>query len=296
MPPRHQTARTGHGASRFKEIAMSQPTPSRLGSIILLLLAFLSVSGCNPYGGPYYIGGDTKYVDEIMANNKNAEFTAFKNKLWKSSKVAKLVPLLFKNSIIANSKSKVPDADKIQQYNYVIKGNDILVAVWDGDIDSLNQICEPGLPYPPMTIQSNTMVNFYPESNKQFSSDPNCISTLGNNRETGVLDAHSKHFLLVQGVGTKISDYDYTKSWEKKTVDYAGEIVVVLKASSCYYRINGGSGTYKPKAGRSNNDFEYLQKVAELFAKETGVSPEFAWRTDPDAHWFILPPPATLCP
>jgi hypothetical protein len=295
------------------EVPMNRFILSRPGSIVALLLAALAISGCDcnpnpsPYGGPYRIGGDTRNIDAIMANNKNAEFAAFKQKQWNSSIVRELDDStpddnrrLFENSIKANSSSNVPDATEFQRYNYVIKGRKIHFAVWKDNNTDLNNICKPGMPYRPntstrMIIEPNTMVNFYSEEpNDKLSSYPDCISIVGSNKKTGVLDAHSKHFMLAQGTGIAISDYDPTKGWEEMAVDYAGEIIIILKGNPCYYVINQGSGTYKPKPGRSNSDFEYLITVATLFEQVLGVRPAFVERTNPNAYWYLGPQNSAL--
>jgi hypothetical protein len=299
------------------EVPMNRFIRSRPGSIIALLLATLAISGCgcdcnpnpSPYGGPYYIGGDTRKIDPIMANNKNAEFAAFNKKGWDSSEVKKLddsKPLsnrtFFEESIISNSGSAnrdVPDANTAQKYNYVIKDRKIYVAVWKNKDSGLSDICVPKMPYTIMSISSGAMVNFYPENSEKRSHIPECVSRVGNDKKTGVLDAHSKHFMLAQGPESTISDYDLAKQWEKTAVDYAGEITVFLKSPSsplCYYGINNQSGTYAPKTGPSgkDNDFEYLKKVMGRFKDIFGVAPAFAQGADRKVHWFELPPPPSL--
>lgn len=254
-------------------------------AIALALLAILT-SCCNssgntsPYGGPYYIGGVTKKDD--MAIAKNAEFIAFNNRKWNSSKVMELKDQnSFEKSIKLNSSSGVPYASEFQRYNYVIKDKKIFVAVWDGAKD-LDDICNSGMPYRGMNIKPDEMVNFYPESIGHPPTNLDCISTAGNTK-TGVLDAHSKHFMLVQGEGTTISKHYF--DWENKTVDYAGEIIVYLTASPCHYVINQGSGTYRPKAGiQDKDDFGNLEAVAQFFGEQIKVSPKSLWRTDTEAR------------
>jgi hypothetical protein len=317
LPIPRKALSTGGDAMLIDEVPMNRLILSRPGSIVALLLAALSISGCDcnpnssPYGGPYHIGGDTGKIDPIMANNKNAEFAAFKNKGWDSSEVKKLDgsnpssnKAFFEDSIKSNSLSNVPDAKKFQRYNYVVKGEIIYVAVWRNKESSLNDICHPGMPYPTqkMIIRPNTMVNFYPESkpeSKYEKSDSDiaaCASTIGNDKGTRVLDAHSKHFMLAQGPGSTISDYDLAKHWENTTIDYAGEIMVFLESPPCYYGINNQSGTYAPKTGPSgkDKDFEYLKKVMERFKVIFGVAPAFAQGADVKVHWFELPPPQSL--
>lgn len=288
--------------------AMTDTLRGRSKPIAVLLLAALLISGCKDdasgFGGPYYLGGGTKNVDKIMANNKNGEFRIFKDdKKWKSSKVAILDKDLFVKSIQNNKASRVPAADKFQKYNYVVKDGKIRVAVWDGSKENdLNDICNPGLPYAGMPAPSNnTMVNFYPEdptkahggiADKQNES---CRATVGN-KPVGVLDAHSKHFMLAQGENARISDYGAAKKWEDKTVAYAGEILVVLGENSCFYALNQGSGTYKPDSGTSKENVDHLKAVAALFEKTIGMSPLYVWDDFKKAQWFLPTKTPLQCP
>ncbi len=268
----------------------------RLKSIIFPLLATLLISGCDdnssPYGGPYYLGGDTKNFDRTIANNKDAEFVTFKYaKGWNSSKVAILTGQLFNHSIEINSTSGAPDADQFQKYNYVIKGNEIRVAVWNDTDNNLKNICKPGLPYLMNHPSDKTMVNFYPEDEikklSEIGNSANKCRAIVGTKGVRVLDAHSKHFMLAQGKGTTISDYEATKKWEDKTVDYAGEIFVVINGTSCFYGLNQGSGTYQPASGRSKGDIDYLTAVAKFFESNIHISPSFVWDTNTQVQSFL---------
>lgn len=279
----------------------------RLKSIVLLLLAAPLIAGCDdsPLGGPYYLGGSTKDFDKTIANNKSAEFVTFKfAKEWNSSKVAILTEQMFNNSIEINSVSKAPEADRFQKYNYVIKGNEIRVAVWSDAKDKLNDICKSGLPYPAMTAPTNnTMVNFYPEDDVKDLTKPSklddpvkdCRAIVGT-KVVRVLDAHGKHFMLAQGKDTMISDYDATKKWQDKTVDYAGEILVVIDQGSCFYGLNQGSGTYQPNSGHTKDDVDYLIAAANFFSKKIHVSPAFVWDTKKNIQWFLPVTNPLPCP
>lgn len=260
-------------------------TRSRLlWSIVLSLLATFLLSGCPQYGGPYPIGGANGF-DGKLASDKLAEFDEFKSKKkWDSSEVVELNRKLFSDSIKSNSVTGIPHADDFQRYNYVIQGSKIFVAVWKnskpaetGTHALLSDICNPGLPYSGMKdIQPGMMVNFYPELRPDAPTpDPKCIATVGG-KPTGVLDAHSKHFMLAHGKGAMISKY--LSGWQNSKVEYAGEIIVSVKP--CYYTINQGSGTYKPSAGSTDKDFKHLEAVAQFFSLTIGVSPAFVWRTD----------------
>lgn len=140
------------------------------------------------------------------------------------------------------------------------------------------------------------MVNFLPEDNsgpngKLTTSSEHAVcyvKAASAQKPTGILDAHSKHFLLAQDIlaapGSSrlasLSDYSKATSakWVDATVDYAGEIIVNL--TNCSYTINNGSGTYRPYAGR-NGDFVYILQVAQLFAATVGFAPDEVWDSTP---------------
>jgi hypothetical protein len=107
-------------------------------------------------------------------------------------------------------------------------------------------------------------------------------------KDRGVLDAHSKHFMLAQGIGTTFRGYTrltqsidltnvlnhpwVTASGIAKKVEYAGEIIVDIQG--CKYFINQGSGTYRPEAG---DNLENLLAVAEVFRTTLGFPPTSVW-------------------
>lgn len=121
-----------------------------------------------------------------------------------------------------------------------------------------------------MQVEQGVMVNFYPESTTDKPTDTSeCITADGT---SGVMDALSKHFMIAQGAGERVSDYNAT-TWPRTTVDYAGEILVTVGPSSCTYTISQGSGTYVPQAGVPSDRFRYIDRVARLFDTAVGTYP-----------------------
>jgi hypothetical protein len=222
--------------------------------------------------------------------DKIAEFDAMRAKDigWNSSKVIALTRDIFERSIKENRISDFPRAKQYQRYNYVVKDGKILVAVWT-ITGTVKAACR-GAPLSPGDyvggrITRGMMINFFPEdtylpnSHALGSVPKTCESMASSGKVTGVLDGHSKHFLLVQGVDTHLSDYRPNISgpaWAEKEVDYAGEIIVDVK--NCYYIINQNSGTYQPRGGERGN-FNLLFKVAALFERTTSVAPVAVWDT-----------------
>lgn len=256
---------------------------SRPGWLSVLLLAALPVSGCggggkpsSPYGGPYYMGGDTRAILKSKADQKAAQFQEMNRKGWDSSTVAELKTgsKLFANSISWNrDSSNAPDAHQFQQYNYAVQGRRIFVAVWDPM--GLRGICDSGSPpFAHMRVKRALMVNDYPETTTAIPSDSKqCILSDGKN---AILDDSSKHFMLAHGPGTRITSYD-PRTWTTTTVDYAGEIIVAVGDKTCSYTIDQNSGTYVPKAGVPSDRFKYLDAVAKLFAEKLGAYPAYEW-------------------
>ncbi len=263
------------------------------GSVTLALVGLILTGTCNadssglpgsgPYGGPYRIGGPDASNDAHLkaAKAKQEEFSGFQGKSWSYSRV---VPLddedLLTRSVKANAKSRVPDADRVQRYNYVVKDGTIWVAVWNDD--DADEICGPnaGLPYPKMRIEEDTMVNFQPEAHKELPfpervPNPACRAEKRN----GVLDAHTKHFMLVQKAGASIAGYE--PGWVAATVDYAGELLVFLRGRKRCYVINQGSGTYRPHPGTPADGLGHLKAVARLFAPYVD-GPLAVWDSRPD--------------
>ena len=275
-------------------------------------------------GGPYAIGGK-KQADENDVLKKVAEFEAFRVTGWGSSIVAKLTPSLFHDSVVSNMQSKVPYADKFQRYNYVVQKDlgkfQILVATWSipkkdptyGDVcgkKPLNTL------YSSLQIGNGMMINFFTEE-PFLPSDPPLptkvypctidimssgvsvdFSTLSTDekikelhKDRGVLDAHSKHFMLAQafdnkGNPTTFQQYPPTSvspirpqnamahPWAQTKVEYAGEIIVDIEG--CQYFINQGSGTYRPEPG---DNLKNLREVAKVFRAVLDSPPAFVWAT-----------------
>jgi hypothetical protein len=217
-----------------------------------------------------------------MADEKAAQFQEMNRRAWNSTIVQELTrgSNLFVTSIKWNrDESNAPKADQFQRYNYVVQGDKIFVAVWT--TDEAQDVCNSGLPpFARIKVKKSIMVNFYPEKTTDKPTDTReCILDDG---ETGVLDASSKHFMIAQGPTSTIKTYD-AMTWSKTTVDYAGEILVTVAKSKCFYTINQGSGTYRPRAGVRFQGFRYLDKVAALFAhKIDDVYPEYKWDTVSD--------------
>jgi hypothetical protein len=248
-----------------------------------ILVSALLQCGCatqSEYGGPYPIAKGA-LADKI------AEFDTLRGARigWDASKVAVLSRSLFEDSIRANRQSGAPQAAEYQRYNYVVKDGRIRVAVWTTS-GSLEDVCKqaPRLAsaYLGARVQSATMINFFPEeaalpspSGPPRAMQRACESTTPSGRTVGVLDAHSKHFMLVQKPDTRLDDYRNSgAAWAKEEVDYAGEIIVDVRR--CYYLINQGSGTYRPPGGR-DGDFRYLLAAARLFEEVLGVAPAGVW-------------------
>jgi hypothetical protein len=231
------------------------------------------------YGGAYKIATRDEKIEEFDAIRGSGID-------WTSSKVQVLTDSLFIASIKSNATSGMLDADKYQRYNYVVKGGEILVAVWTSPGNVTRACSKAGslssASYGGASITTDTMINFFPEDvslplHSNATNGQRVCEWRGGKKPTGVLDGHSKHFMLAQGAGKKLTEYEPGKSgndWARASVDYAGEIIVDVK--NCNYVINQNSGTYRPKSG-DNGNFRYLYQVADLFAKKTGVKPAAIW-------------------
>jgi len=239
--------------------------------------------------------GATYRIPPSLAEPKVKEFDAIHGANWDSSRTELLSSDLLQLSIKENAKSGAPDADLYQRYNYVVKDGSIRVAVWTVN-STIAGVCKTstrsGNPaYQNATIKKDVMVNFFPEDKgtpgeKPLGSDKVCMP---NPAKAGVLDAHSKHFMLAQTNPVQqqggpefvfLKDYDAKQAtktkWQEASVEYAGEILVDVR--TCSYIINSNSGTFRPNPG-SSGDFKYLLKVAKLFENKIGVSPIAVWDT-----------------
>jgi hypothetical protein len=274
------------------------PRWSLVWAVVALACSQISFLGpatarAQAYGNPYPI-------DPQAVGDKIAEFDALRHPAidWDSSSVAALDRALFIDSIVDNRASGMPDSDKYQRYNYVILNGKILVAIWTSN-QAMSQICKqapqpaPAAAYLASKVPARRMVNFFPEDTRLpfplkagGPPQPACQSAAASGKTVGVFDAHSKHFMLAQGPATRLGDYIALTSgpkWRMASVDYAGEIIVDVR--NCYYVINQGSGTYRPKGGVSA-DFAYLMAAAEAFATTIGTAPAAVW----DVSAPLVPP------
>jgi|SRR6267142_4897 len=270
------------------QLAARQP---KLWAFPFLLGAAVAAYG-QKYGGEYEIANPPASKPGQLARDKISEFDALRDASigWNSSETVLLERALFVKSIIANKGSKAPKAETYQRYNYVVKNNEIRVAVWTTG-GAVRKVCRrapvSARAYLATRTEKGTMVNFFPEvtdlpNSKDLGEVPGaCTSTTSAGKTTGVLDGHSKHFMLAQGDDknklVRLGAYKSGVSgntWETAKVDYAGEIIVDVK--HCIYIINQGSGTYRPKGGQ---DFAYLLAVAELFRDRVLTPPLAVWDT-----------------
>lgn len=233
-----------------------------IGILLVLLVAFLFGSACadDGYNEPFF---STPYPLK-----KLADFQFYKSNGLSLSHAAELNPELFTGSIKANSAIQ-GYGDIEQRYNYAIdsKKARILVAVWNEDVDSrrLREVASSAA-----SVTSNLtldppkgmMINWHPESLKPPQSP--CWFPARVGTHSGLLDAESKHFMLAQGPGTTINDYN--PGWANTEVRYAGEIRVYIK--DCKYTVDGESGTYAPE-----RTTPIQQDLDTYFAKVLGVAP-----------------------
>lgn len=271
-----------HPAEPTTRIASSEAAPAWFGATYRIL--------------PSQIAPKAREFDAIRDPSGPAQ--------WDASTTQMLSRGLLERSILENSRSGAPDARSYQRYNYVVKDGSIRVAVWTrtsnikgmckSALKPTDPTAKPSAEYENATVTKDVMVNFFPED-KSAPGGPLGTKGEGNvchvktPKETGVLDAHGKHFMLAQDVAVQqgssklasLQDYlanTSTEAWLMATVDYAGEIVVDVAA--CSYIVNNGSGTYRPNAG-SGGDFAYLLRVAKLFKEKVGVSPVGVWDASP---------------
>lgn len=292
-------------------------TPNR-GWAWVLLLGILAV-GCGKQNTPDTYGGSTDGLYPIadgtptgqLKKNKIAEFDRLPRG-WESSVATVLRDHTLGASIESNKTSGLPDAALHQRYNYVVQElngqNEILVATWSfpgkqlRDKVDFDAICGPTgrLVYSGATLEYGAMVNFWPEDQTLPDTPPPprmtpilppplnsanaCTSesmqkSPSELKSVGVMDAHSKHFMLAQGRGTTLGNYSAQTQakWTGKLVKYAGEIIVDVK--NCTYLINQGSGTYWPHAGTVIGTYDHLKKIAQLFAEKVRAAPNLLWNT-----------------
>ncbi len=216
-------------------------TPNRGWAWVLLLgiLAVGCVKQTTPdtYGGStngLYPIAEDKLTSGKLKKDKIAEFDRLPWE-WKSSVATVLRDHMLGASIESNKNSGLSDAALYQRYNYVVQElngqNEILVATWSfpgkspRDKADFDVICGPtgGLVYSGAILEYGAMVNFWPEDQKlpdtttsaaatpppipPLNSKNACTSasiqgSLSLVKSVGVMDAHSKHFMLAQGPGT----------------------------------------------------------------------------------------------
>lgn len=229
-----------------------------------LLLALNNPPNCGEkFGGPYPKNG--KFADKVL-EQKQADFARYKGLELNLSRTIVLDSLNdFKDHITKNRAA--PNRKRQQKYNYVITEEcAILVAGWSGDGD-LSQIgsvvaCAGGrekfLPPKPGNMIDWAAEEPYGRALATPHAPQRSPCWLDADREIGILDAISKHFMLAQGEGATIDSFDAEK-WAKARVAYAGEILVNLE--TCTYIVTENSGTYQPLG-------KYRLQVNEWVARE----------------------------
>jgi hypothetical protein len=230
-------------------------------------------------GGPYGYRGGKRKVEE---------FENYKDKELYFSSGAQLTNTLLNDSVEEEQQVSRPTKSKKLKYNYVISTEDcqIYVAVWiqahtDVPIHVVKRaVCDPlptKGPGGPDQVKSyqfkakpNLMINWFLEDSINKPRDSPCWVDDGKNRETGILDALSKHFMLSQKLGNQsIQNIDLkpgsADNATLRSVGYAGEIEVDLRM--CRYIINPNSGTYLPDPGK-------LREVVDFFEAELNILPD----------------------
>ena len=249
--------------------------------LLAILLPVLLIAACHdeagakcgedapggPYelGGPYPKGGD--FADGVLEGKQN-EFSGYKALGLSFSHAVELPDpegnTTFEDSIQANL-----DGSGQQRYNYAITADcKIFMAAWSASDLALGVsdiACAGGNNLtlaPSGSIGEHDLINFAPEQpfGPLVSTDPldkHSPCWLDAEREKGILDAISKHFMLAQKGDGNIGDYA-EKEWSKTKVAYAGEILV--NTDDCSYVLTAGSGTYKPLG-------KYLVAANKYFAQ-----------------------------
>ena len=236
-------------------------------AVILISLTFIAV-GCGSaspsvqvtsFGGPYaYLGGIQKI----------AEFQWYQDHIKDLSKRAVLDIDLLKTSIDKNRTANGTGL-QLQRYNYVIPERDrtIYVGVWnkgltwsaaaewikDGLSEATTCIVDDtagGTPAAtPIPATENKMINFHSEDPVIGSSSSPCwLKASQDKKKVGILDAMTKHFMLLQeNPNLESFNLERFKDWTSKEVAYAGELFVLISGETCLVVINNGSGTYKTR-------------------------------------------------
>ena len=270
--------------------------PIVLGVAVLLFSLSVLAVGCgsaspsvqvSSFGGPYpYQGGIQKI----------AEFQWYKDHLNDLSEQMPLTENRLSRSI-SNNRAKNVTGIELQKYNYVIpeRGGKIYVGVWKHDITWATEEdwIHPGIVQKrdetctnlttdssaPLEAKMGAMIDFYseePEINFHAGitrqpprASPCWLQVAKDEKKAGILDAMTKHFMLVQ-VDQTLQDFDLAAlaSWPSKEVAYAGELFVLISNKTCRVIINNGSGTYKPDAGNDRGSLKHLKAVAERFSSQ----------------------------
>ena len=220
-------------------------------------------------GGPYPKEGE--FAKGVLEGKQN-EFAGYMKLELSVSQAVKLpgpddAPI-FQDAIRAN----FDKSSGQQRYNYAITVKcEIFMAAWqatgnsaEGDAfgEEFDVACAGDRDTELSIGKAGVLINFAPEQpfGVRLLSKPPKQSPcwLDAEREKGILDAISKHFMLAQGEKGKIADYD-EKEWSKTKVAYAGEILV--NTDDCTYVLTNGSGTYKPLSKGIVAANEYFAKV-----------------------------------
>ena len=247
--------------------------------------------GCG-LGGPH----DFKADDSKVASFKNYdEWKLYFSKgvpLEEGSQEG--VPLeehLFERSVKSDQQN-VANGDTFLKYNYVVSTDDceIYVAIWTSTESYIQEhLLRPETDGEPkcysdsvlsrLYVEPLHMINIWPEDKENPTRWSPCW--LGEGKKDGILDAMSKHFILVQEPGSQtIKNMVFEENGEstkKRSVAYGGEIVVDL--NTCTYTINNGSGTYQPVAHDADlidGEFpSYLNTIAERIGEKVAVVPAY---------------------
>ena len=203
-------------------------------------------------GGPYPKDGE--FAKGVLEGKQN-EFAGYMKLELSVSQAVKLpgpddAPI-FQDAIRAN----FDKSSGQQRYNYAITVKcEIFMAAWqatgnstEGDAfgEEFDVACAGGRDTELSIGKAGVLINFAPEQpfGDKLKNDPKSPCWLDAEREKGILDAISKHFMLAQAEGGNIGAYE-EKKWSEKKVAYAGEILV--NTGACTYVLTNGSGTYKP--------------------------------------------------
>ena len=136
------------------------------------------------------------------------------------------------------------------------------------------------------------MINFQSEDRVIGSASSPCwLQVAKDEKKVGILDAMTKHFMLLQeNPNLESFNLERFKDWASKEVTYAGELFVLISGKTCRVVINNGSGTYKPVAGNGGDPLKNLKAVAEVFSE---TNPIYAV-ADPKVHFQVIENPTSF--